>query len=94
MDPASGEYSKLKNWIDTFMNIPFEYFSTLDVTKEDSHVFLEKSYSILNEAVYGLDDAKIQLIQLMGQLIWKGCFQTLLIAQLCVWSIRCGQSKI
>jgi ATP-dependent Lon protease len=69
MDPTSGEYSKLKNWIDMFMNIPFEYYSTLDVTKEDSHDFLEKSYSILNEAVYGLDDAKIQLIQLMGQLI-------------------------
>jgi len=69
MDPTSGEYSKLKNWIDMFMNIPFEYYSKLDVTKEDSHDFLEKSYSILNEAVYGLDDAKIQLIQLMGQLI-------------------------
>lgn len=69
MDPTSGEYSKLKNWIDMFMNIPFEYFSKLDVTKEDSHDFLQKSYSVLNEAVYGLDDAKIQLIQLMGQLI-------------------------
>ena len=69
MDPTSGEYSKLKNWIDMFMNIPFEYYSKLDVTREDSHDFLEKSYSILNEAVYGLDDAKIQLIQLMGQLI-------------------------
>ena len=69
MDPTSGEYSKLKNWIDMFMNIPFEYFSQLDVTKEDSHDFLQKSYSVLNEAVYGLDDAKIQLIQLMGQLI-------------------------
>jgi ATP-dependent Lon protease len=69
MDPTSGEYSKLKNWIDMFMNIPFEYYSKLEVTKDDSHNFLEKSYSILNEAVYGLDDAKIQLIQLMGQLI-------------------------
>ena len=69
MDPTSGEYSKLKNWIDMFMNIPFEYFSKLDVTKEDSHDFLQKSYSVLNDAVYGLDDAKIQLIQLMGQLI-------------------------
>jgi ATP-dependent Lon protease len=69
MDPTSGEYSKLKNWIDMFMNIPFEYYSKLEVTKEDSHDFLEKSYSILNDAVYGLDDAKIQLIQLMGQLI-------------------------
>jgi len=69
MDPASGEYCKLKNWIDMFMNIPFEHFSSLNITKDDSHDFLEKSYNTLNSAVYGLDDAKIQLIQLMGQLI-------------------------
>lgn len=69
MDPTSGEYSKLKNWIDMFMNIPFEHFSKLNVSKDESHDFLEKSYSLLNNAVYGLDDAKIQLIQLMGQLI-------------------------
>jgi ATP-dependent Lon protease len=69
MDPSGGEYSKLKSWIDMFMNIPFENFSKLDVSKDDSHDFLEKSYSLLNDAVYGLDDAKIQLIQLLGQLI-------------------------
>lgn len=69
MDPSGGEYCKLKNWIDMFMNIPFEHFSSLDVSKDDSHDFLEKSYEVLNRAVYGLDDAKIQLIQLMGQLI-------------------------
>jgi len=69
MDPSSGEYCKLKNWIDLFMNIPFDKYSTLDVTRENSHDFLEKSYAILNNAVYGLDDAKIQLMQLMGQLI-------------------------
>ena len=69
MDPTSGEYCKLKNWIDMFMNIPFEHFSSLDISKDDSHDFLEKSYDVLNRAVYGLDDAKIQLIQLMGQLI-------------------------
>ena len=69
MDPSGGEYCKLKNWIDMFMNIPFENFSSLNISKDDSHDFLEKSYDVLNRAVYGLDDAKIQLIQLMGQLI-------------------------
>lgn len=69
MDPGGGEYCKLKNWIDMFMNIPFDNYSKLDVTRENSHDFLEKSYSLLNDAVYGLDDAKVQLMQLLGQLI-------------------------
>lgn len=69
MEPSSGEYCKLKNWIDMFMNIPFDKYSSLDVTRENSHEFLEKSYQILNSAVYGLDDAKVQLMQLLGQLI-------------------------
>jgi ATP-dependent Lon protease len=69
MEPSSGEYCKLKNWIDMFMNIPFDKYSCLDVTRENSHDFLEKSYQILNTAVYGLDDAKVQLMQLLGQLI-------------------------
>ena len=69
MEPSSGEYCKLKNWIDMFMNIPFDKYSSLDVTRENSHDFLEKSYQILNTSVYGLDDAKVQLMQLLGQLI-------------------------
>ena len=69
MDPGGGEYCKLKNWIDMFMNIPFDNYSKLEVTRENSHDFLEKSYSLLNDAVYGLDDAKVQLMQLLGQLI-------------------------
>jgi ATP-dependent Lon protease len=71
MDQENGEYYKLKNWVDTFMRIPFGIYSTLPVCMGDGvekcHEFIEDSKRILDEAVYGLDDAKLQIIQLIGQ---------------------------
>ena len=68
---GGGEYNKLKNWVDTFMRIPFNQISTLPVTKEDSsekiHEFMDKSQKILDEAVYGMKDAKIQFMQMVAQ---------------------------
>ena len=36
MEPGSGEYHKLKNWIDIFMQIPFNKVSKLPVSIETS----------------------------------------------------------
>ena len=73
MDPSVSEYFKLKNWIDTFMRIPFNKYSELPVKFDDGlnqcNIFMENSMKILNEAVYGLDDAKMQIMQLIGQWI-------------------------
>jgi hypothetical protein len=73
LDPSSGEYSKIKAWIDGFMKIPFNIYKKLpmDINQgvEKCHDFLMKSYEVLNNTVYGLDDAKIQIIQLIGQLM-------------------------
>jgi len=74
MEPGSGEYYKIKNWVDTFMRIPFDKFETLPISlKEDGldkcHAFMENARNTLNNAVYGLDDAKIQIMQILGQLI-------------------------
>jgi ATP-dependent Lon protease len=73
MDPGSGEYYKIKNWVDTFMRIPFSNYEKLNINIEDgnnvTHDFLVKSKQILDEAVYGLNDAKLQIIQMLGQLI-------------------------
>lgn len=73
MDPGSGEYYKNKNWIDNFMRIPFGKYDKLPVTIEDGvekcHEFMENASKILSEAVYGLDDAKMQILQMTGQLI-------------------------
>ena len=73
MDQGSGEYYKVKNWVDTFMRIPFGVYSDLLVNIDDGvdkcHEFMETSQKILNDAVYGLNDAKMQIMQILGQLI-------------------------
>jgi ATP-dependent Lon protease len=73
LEPGSGEYYKIKNWVDTFMRIPFVKHLNLPITMEDGiekcHEFMENSQKILDDAVYGLNDAKMQIMQLLGQLI-------------------------
>jgi len=73
MEPGSGEYFKMKNWVDTFMRIPFNKIERLPVNISDGvevcHDFMEKAQQTLNDAVYGLNDAKIQIMQMLGQLI-------------------------
>jgi len=73
MEPGSGEYYKIKNWVDTFMRIPFGQFETLPVNIADGvdkcHDFMANAQSILDSAVYGLNDAKMQIMQMLGQLV-------------------------
>jgi len=73
MEPGSGEYYKIKNWVDTFMRIPFGKYETLPLSITDGvnkcHDFMANAQQKLDEAVYGLNDAKIQIMQMLGQLI-------------------------
>ena len=73
MEPGGGEYYKIKNWVDTFMQIPFGKTKNLPVTIDDGvekcHDFMENANKILDEAVYGLDDVKLQIMQMVGQWI-------------------------
>jgi len=73
MEPGSGEYYKIKNWVDTFMRIPFGKYLTLPIQYEDGidtcHDFMANAQKTLNDAVYGLNDAKMQIMQMLGQLI-------------------------
>ena len=74
MDPGSGEFYKVKNWVDGFMKIPFDNEKQLPVTlethgREECSKFMDQAKKQLDGAVYGLDDAKLQLMQLVGQWI-------------------------
>ena len=73
MEQGGGEYYKIKNWVDTFMQIPFGKTNNLPITIEDGvdkcHAFMENANKILDEAVYGLDDVKLQIMQMVGQWI-------------------------
>ena len=73
LEPGAGEYYKMKNWIDTFMRIPFNSYSKIPLQISDGvdkcHDFMENSKKVLDDAVYGLNDAKLQIMQLIGQWI-------------------------
>lgn len=73
MEPGCGEYYKVKTWVDTFMKIPFGKIKNLPLTIEDGLArcseFMEASKSTLDTAVYGLNDAKLQIMQMLGQWI-------------------------
>ena len=71
MEPGSSEYFKLKNWIDAFMSIPFNTYRNFDISlskdgEEKCREFMSTSTQIMDDAVYGLNDAKMQIMQMMG----------------------------
>ena len=73
MEPGCGEYCKLKNWVDAFMQIPFSKNKNLPITIADGvercHEFMTSAKTRLDTAVYGLNDAKMQIMQMVGQWI-------------------------
>jgi ATP-dependent Lon protease len=73
MDTCDPEYFKIKNWVDTFMRIPFCKYSNLSVSISDGidkcHDFMSNAKDVLDKCVYGLDDAKLQILQMVGQWI-------------------------
>jgi ATP-dependent Lon protease len=73
MEPGDSEYHKVKYWVDAFMRVPFSIYKGLDIKMSDGiekcTQFMEKSKNILDNCVYGLDDAKMQIMQMVGQWI-------------------------
>ncbi len=74
MDPSmDSEYYKMRTWIDTFMRIPFGLYKSLDIKMSDgieaSNNFMINAKQSLDKYVYGLNEAKTQVMQMMGQWI-------------------------
>jgi ATP-dependent Lon protease len=73
MDPSDNEYYKIKNWVDAFMKIPFGVYRGLTVSMDDGvdkcHEYMNDAMTTLNNCVYGLNDAKLQIMQMVGQWI-------------------------
>ena len=73
MERGSGEYHKIKQWVDAFMKVPFGRIKPLPVCLADGQEkcadFIENAKEVLDKAVYGLTDAKLQVLQYIGQLM-------------------------
>jgi ATP-dependent Lon protease len=70
---SDGEIGKNKAWLDGFMKIPFGVYHSLPVSlcdgTEKCHAFMEQAKQCLDNCTYGLNDAKMQIMQYIGQLI-------------------------
>jgi len=73
MEPSDSEYYKIKHWVDAFMKIPFGKYKELDVKMdngvEECTKFMDGAIATLDTCVYGLNDAKMQILQMIGQWI-------------------------
>jgi ATP-dependent Lon protease len=69
----TGGYTKMKEWIDTFMRIPFAKYRNLPVQISDGpqrcFEFMNNAKQILDDCTYGLNDAKMQIMQVLGNWI-------------------------
>lgn len=69
----NGEGYKLRTWVDQFMRIPFGKTIPLPVKMADGYEpcskFLKNARETMDKAVYGMDPAKTQIMQIIAQWI-------------------------
>jgi flagellar biosynthesis GTPase FlhF len=70
MDPSSGEYYKLRSWMEKLVSIPLGVYKEMPVRLDEGPdtcgVFMEKAKKCLNDAIYGQDEAKLQILQFIA----------------------------
>lgn len=73
VNPDSGEGTKLKNWLDAFMRIPFGKTVPLPVKLEDGREkcteFMTSAKKTMDQSIYGMNSAKTQIMQIIAQWI-------------------------
>ena len=69
----SSNDNKYNGWINGLLKIPFGNYLKLPITKENNkeeiNDYLNKTRTLLDKAVYGHEDTKIQIVQLLAQWI-------------------------
>jgi ATP-dependent Lon protease len=60
--------NKLNNWFETLMSVPFGKYNTIS-NVINPNKFLKSLNNKMDKAVYGHDEAKRQIVQIMGQYI-------------------------
>lgn len=73
MEDEGGENHKLRTWVDGFLRIPFGVHVPLPVKLDDGQKpcadFLSQTRKTLDGAVYGMQGAKTQIMQILAQWI-------------------------
>lgn len=71
LEPSDNEYSKLNQWLTSFDNIPFGTYNDISIEKKPKAIInlFKTIKQNLDNSVFGHDDAKNHIIQLIGQQI-------------------------
>ena len=73
MDPSSGEYYKLRAWMEKLVAMPLGNYKEMPVRLEDGAEacapFMNKARRCLDDAIYGQDEAKLQIMQFIASKI-------------------------
>ena len=70
LDKSSNEYFKLRAWLDKVVSIPFGVCKDINVRLEDGSdkctEFMKNAKKCLDDAVYGQDESKLQIMQFIS----------------------------
>jgi ATP-dependent Lon protease len=73
IDPSSTEYYKCQHWINGFTNLPIGVYKDLPVKLEDGPEkcgeFMVNVRKCMDDAIYGHDEAKLQIMQFISSWI-------------------------
>ena len=73
IDPSSPEYYKASQWINGYTQLPLGIFKDLPVKLEDGNeacqVFVTNVRKCMDDAIYGHDEAKLQILQFVSSWI-------------------------
>jgi len=70
IDPSSTEYYKCNHWINGFIRLPLGVYKNLPVSVEDGpekcSAFVSSVQKCMDAAIYGQDEAKLQILQFIS----------------------------
>jgi ATP-dependent Lon protease len=70
LDTSSGEFFKLRGWLEKLTSLPLGVYKEIPVKMEDGQescgAFMERAKRCLGEAIYGQDEAKMQILQFIA----------------------------
>ena len=70
MDPSSGEYYKVSTWLEKLTSLPLGIYKEMPAKLSDGPdgcaEFMNRASKCLNEAIYGQDEAKLQILQFIA----------------------------
>jgi len=73
LDTSSGEYFKLRSWLEKLTSVPLGIYKEMPVRIDDGAEkcsgFMERARSCMQDAIYGQDEAKLQILQFIASKI-------------------------